>query len=305
VTERELIVLGTASQAPTRQRNHNGYLLRWDGEGILFDPGEGTQRQFTFADVPPSAVTRICITHFHGDHCLGLPGVILRLALDQGRLLVPVHYPASGQQYFDRLRYASAGQELVPVDGRAVANPGVVHADDRFTLRCARLEHRVDALGWRVEEPDGRRMLPDRLAAYRVAGPDVGRLQAVGSLDVGGRTIRLEEVSEPRRGQSFAFVMDTKWCDSALELADRADLLVCEATFLSTEQHLASRYGHLTAREAGRLAAQAGARRLVLSHFSSRYSDVDAFANEAREEFDDVVVANDFDHIAVPTRLER
>lgn len=304
VTERELIVLGTASQAPTHHRNHNGYLLRWDGEGILFDPGEGTQRQFTLAGVSPATVTRICITHFHGDHCLGLPGVILRMALDDGRLPVPVHYPASGQEYFDRLRYASAGQERVPVDGRPVTAPGVVHVDDLFTLRCARLEHRVDALGWRVQEPDGRRMVPARLAAHGVVGPDIGRLMAAGSLDIGGRTVMLADVSEPRPGQSFAFVMDTAWCDGALELAHGVDLLVCEATFLSTEQHLATQYGHLTAREAGRLAARSGARRLVLTHFSRRYNDPNAFAVEAREEFDDVIVANDFDRIPVPARLE-
>ncbi|MGZ4765127.1 MAG: ribonuclease Z [Ilumatobacteraceae bacterium] len=302
MSQRELVVLGTASQAPTRHRNHNGYLLRWDGEGVLFDPGEGTQRQFTLAGVSLAAVTRICITHFHGDHCLGLPGVIMRLALDQGRLPVPVHYPASGQQYFDRLRFASAGQELVPVDGRAARGAGVVHADERFTLRCARLEHRVDTLGWRVQEPDGRRMLPDRLAAHGVTGPDIGRLQSEGSIEIDGRTVRLDDVSEPRAGQSFAFVMDTAWCDGALELADGADLLVCESTFLSTEQHLAAKYGHLTAREAGRLAAQAGVRRLVLTHFSRRYNDVQAFANEAREEFGDVIVANDLDRIPVPRR---
>jgi ribonuclease Z len=295
-------VLGTASQAPTRHRNHNGYFLRWDGEGVLFDPGEGTQRQFTLAGVSAASVTRICITHFHGDHCLGLPGVIMRRALDQDRLPVPVHYPASGQQYFDRLRLASAGQENVAVDGRAVAGPGVAHADDRFTLRCARLEHRVDTLGWRIEEPDGRRMLPDRLAAHGVAGPDIGRLQLAGSLEVDGHTVKLEDVSEPRPGQSFAFVMDTSWCDGALELAHGADLLVCEATFLSTEQHLATKYGHLTAREAGRLAARSGARRLVLTHFSERYGDVNAFAAEARQEFDDVIAASDLDRIPVPPR---
>jgi ribonuclease Z len=83
MSARELVVLGTASQAPTRTRNHNGYLLRWDDEGILFDPGEGTQRQLTLAGVAASAITRICITHFHGDHCLGLPGVIQRLSLDR------------------------------------------------------------------------------------------------------------------------------------------------------------------------------------------------------------------------------
>ena len=299
---RELVVLGTASQVPTRYRNHNGYLLRWDGEGILFDPGEGTQRQFTFAGVSPAEVTRICITHFHGDHCLGLPGMILRLALDEGRLPVPVHYPATGEPYFRRLQLASAGQEHVPVDGHPASGGDVVHRDGRFSLRCVALEHRIDTLGWRLEEPDGRRMLPDRLAALGIVGPDVGRLQAAGRLELGDRAVSLEEVSEPRRGQKVAIVMDTAWCDGALELADRADLLVCEATFLSTEEHLAREYGHLTARQAGRLAATAGARRLVLSHFSRRYDDVAPFAAEARESFDDVVLARDLDRIALPAR---
>ena len=302
MSERQLVVLGTASQAPTRYRNHNGYLLRWDGEGILFDPGEGTQRQFTFAGVSAATVTRICISHFHGDHCLGLPGMIMRLALDNAPLPVPVHYPATGEQYFRRLRFASAGQERVDVDPRPVAEPGIVHADDRFTLRCARLAHRIDTFGWRLDEPDGRRMLPDRLSAFGIAGADVGRLQEAGGLEIAGRTVSLEQVSEPRPGQSFAFVMDTAWCDAALELADGVDLVVCEATFLSADEHLAATYGHLTARQAGRLAARAGARRLVISHFSRRYPDVQVLADEASEEFDDVVLAEDLARIPVPAR---
>src|SRR5438874_8550637 len=100
---RELVVLGTASQAPTRHRNHNGYLLRWDDEGWLFDPGEGTQRQLLFAGVAASAITRICLTHFHGDHCLGLPGVIQRIALDGVTESVHAYFPASGRPYWDRL----------------------------------------------------------------------------------------------------------------------------------------------------------------------------------------------------------
>src|SRR5215213_2824702 len=100
---RELVVLGTAAQAPTRDRNHNGYVLRWDGRAILFDPGEGTQRQLLHAGVPSSSITDICITHFHGDHCLGLPGVLARFALDQRQHPVDVHYPASGAEFLDRL----------------------------------------------------------------------------------------------------------------------------------------------------------------------------------------------------------
>jgi ribonuclease Z len=302
VSAREVVVLGTASQVPTRHRNHNGYLLRWDTDGILFDPGEGTQRQFTLAGVSPSAVTRICLTHFHGDHCLGLPGMLMRLALDGGELPIDVHYPASGDEHLQHLRRASIGQERIPVrqwptTGRTVVDCGP------FTLRSVPLRHRVETLGWRIDEPDGRRMLPSRLAALGVAGPDVGRLQRDGTIDLGGRTVALEEASDVRRGQSVAVVMDTAWCDGAHELADGVDLLVCESTFLDRDADLAERYLHMTARQAGRLAAEAGARRLVLTHFSRRYSDLVEFADEAGERFGgDVVVAADLDRVDVPPR---
>ncbi|WP_420453119.1 ribonuclease Z [Ilumatobacter sp.] len=299
---RELVVLGTASQTPTRHRNHNGYLLRWDGSGILFDPGEGIQRQFTRADVSPADVDRICLTHFHGDHCLGLPGMLLRIALDQGPVPVVVHYPASGQEWFDRLRSASAGQEHVEVDPRPIDADGVIHVEEAFEITAARLAHRIDAFGYRLAEPDGRRMLPERLSARGIDGPDVGLLIERGEITLDGVTTVLAEVSEHRRGQSFAFVMDTAWCEAAVELASGVDLLVCESTFLERDTDRAARWGHLTARQAGRLAHEAGARRLVLTHFSRRYDDVEAFAEEARLEFDDVVIANDLDRIAVPAR---
>ena len=109
---RELIVLGTASQVPTRYRNHNGYLLRWDDEGFLFDPGEGTQRQMIYSNVASTAISRICITHFHGDHCLGLAGISQRISLDGAPHPVHVYYPRSGQKYYERLRKASIFQRL-------------------------------------------------------------------------------------------------------------------------------------------------------------------------------------------------
>ena len=163
---RELIVLGTASQAPTRYRNHNGYLLRWDGEGILFDPGEGTQRQFLLAGVSPTAITRICVSHFHGDHCLGLPGIIQRLSLDRIQHRVEVHHPASGADFYERLRYASLFDDRAEVVASPVAGDGpvtVVAGPHPFTLIARPLDHRVDAIGWRLEEPAGRRMVPARL----------------------------------------------------------------------------------------------------------------------------------------------
>lgn len=295
-------MLGTASQAPTRQRNHNGYLLRWDAEGLLFDPGEGAQRQMTFAGVPASAITRICVTHFHGDHCLGLPGVVQRLSLDRVDHPVDAYFPASGTDYFERLRRASAFDERTELRPHPVASAGVVAPGPPFTLVALPLDHRVDAYGYRLEEPDGRRMLPVRLEAAGVRGPDVGRLQREGTIDVGGRRVTLAEVSEPRPGQRVAFVMDTRLCDAAFALAEGADLLVCESTFLSADEALARDYKHLTAAQAARIAAEAGARRLVLTHFSQRYPDASAFLAEAQAVFPDVVVASDLQRIPVPPR---
>jgi ribonuclease Z len=303
VSLRELVVLGTASQAPTRERNHNGYLLRWDGEGFLFDPGEGTQRQMVQAGVSVGDVTRICVTHFHGDHCLGLPGVVQRLSLDRVTHPVVAHYPASGAEFFARLRHATAFHETADLREEPVTADGPVASGPFGTLRARRLDHPVEAFGYRLDEPDGRRMLPDRLTAAGIEGPDVGRLQREGRMDAGGRTVELDDVSEVRPGQSFAFVMDTRLCAAVHDLARGVDLLVIESTFLDADAELAGAYGHLTAGQAARVAAEAGVRRLVLTHFSQRYEDPGAFGAEAARWFDgEIVVAADLARVPVPRR---
>lgn len=301
MSQRELIVLGSAAQTPTRDRNHNGYLLRWDREVVLFDPGEGTQRQMLFAGVSAAKLTRICITHFHGDHCLGLPGVIQRLSLDQARGPVDVYFPAPGREYFDRLRGAAAFHETTPLRVHPSVEGPVAEAP-AFTLESRWLDHRVETLGWRLEEPDRAHLLPARLAAFGLEGPVVGELQRAGSVHVNGRVVTLGQVSERRPGQRFAFVMDTAACDAAVELARDADLLVCEATYLDEDAALAATYKHLTAGQAGRIAARANARRLVLTHFSQRYGDPQRFLDQARAHFDDVVLATDLLRVAVPDR---
>ncbi|WP_042367924.1 ribonuclease Z [Streptacidiphilus neutrinimicus] len=304
MSARELVVLGTASQVPTRHRNHNGYLLRWDGEGLLFDPGEGTQRQMLHAGVSAHDITRICVTHFHGDHCLGLPGVIQRINLDKVPYPVPVHYPASGEQFFERLRHASAFFETAelrpePVSGEGGPLKATGRERTPFAVEAARLSHPVESYGYRLVEPDGQRLLPHKLRERGISGPDVGRLQREGRL---GATT-LGDVSETRRGQRAAFIMDTRLCEGVRALADGADLLVIEATFLDADEHLAEEHGHLTAAQAARVAAEAGVRTLVLTHFSQRYPDLEAHLTEARLHFDgEIVVAADLMRVPVPPR---
>lgn len=295
-------MLGTASQVPTRHRNHNGYLLRWDGEGILFDPGEGTQRQMLRAGVAAHDLNRLCVTHFHGDHSLGLAGVIQRINLDRVPHPVTAHYPRSGQRFFDRLRYATAYRESVALAEVPVSGEGGVLAEtSSYTLDARRLSHPVESYGYRLVEPDGRRMLPDLLAERGISGPDVGLLQRDGSL----RGVTLDDVSEVRRGQRFAFVMDTRLCDGVNELAEGCDMLVIESTFLDGDHQLASDHGHLTAGQAARVAAEGGVRHLVLTHFSQRYSDPEEFERQARAAgfTGELTVARDLDRVQVPKRV--
>ncbi|QBI20944.1 ribonuclease Z [Egibacter rhizosphaerae] len=295
--DRALVVLGTSSRTPTRERNHNGYLLRWDGHAILFDPGEGAQRQLIRAGESPAAVDRVCITHLHGDHCLGLPGVVMNRSQHNASVPLETHAPAEDAWRVGRLieltGESAAGTRVRP------AEPGDLVAPPPYRLWAARLDHDIPTLGYRLEEPDGRSMDPEALAARGIHGPAVGRLQEAGQLTVGGRTVTVDEVSRPRPGQRVAFVMDTRPCEEAVALARDVDLLVIEATFLDEHAHLAERYGHLTARRAAEVAREAGARNVVLTHFSPRYRDPERIRAQAEEVVPNVHVAADLDRIPV------
>ena len=300
---RELVILGTASQVPTRHRNHNGYFLRWDGEGLLFDPGEGTQRQMIHHGVTATSITRVLITHFHGDHCLGFASLVQRISLDEVPHAVPVHYPASGQMFFDRLRKASIFRDVARIEPEPIDRPGTIARTEQLSIEARRLDHTVDCFGYRIVEPDRWNVDPQELAARGLEGPAVGRLKADGEIRApDGTTVELDDVGTRRPGQKVAFVMDTRLCDAAFELARDVDLLVCESTYLEAEAGEARKNGHLTAREAARIAAESGAGTLVLTHFSQRYAETEPFVAEAREIHADVIAAEDGRVVALPPR---
>ncbi|HOS96028.1 MAG TPA: ribonuclease Z [Deltaproteobacteria bacterium] len=303
MSDRKLIILGTASQVPGRTRNQNGYMVRFDHEGLLFDPGEGTQRQMIRAGVSVSEVTRIFITHFHGDHCLGLAGLIQRISLDRVPHEIEIYYPASGQVFYEHLRdsclfYNTARLRECPVG----CSGGVVFEDERMVIEAQPLEHIVECFGYRVQEKDTYTLDPARLAHAGIRPRDAGRLKSSGWMEVNGRTVRLEDVGRVLRGQCFAFIMDTRECVQAYELARGADLCVMESTYLSDMEEAAREYCHLTASQAARMAHEAGVKKLVLTHYSQRYSDLEGFVREASEHHSDVVLAVDGETIWFPKR---
>jgi ribonuclease Z len=291
---RDLIILGCSSQQPTRFRNHGAYLLRWNDEGFLFDPGEGTQRQFIFANVAPTSVTRIFISHFHGDHCLGLGSMLMRLNLDKVKHPIHCYYPASGKKYFDRLRYGTIYHETITVIEHPVSEEGIVDDDGKFRIEARFLDHSVPNIGWRITEADTIKYDPEKLAACGVKGPLVRELQQKGTILLDGKEIRLEDVSWIRHGDAFAYVVDTRYCQNAVDLARNAKLFLCEATYCEEHKKLAYSHYHLTARQAAQIAKEANAEQLILTHFSARYANLKESEKEAKEVFPNVEMADDF-----------
>ncbi len=294
MTIRDLIILGCSSQQPTRLRNHGAYLLRWNEEGFLFDPGEGTQRQFIFANVAPPTVTRMFVSHFHGDHCLGLGSMLMRLNLDKVQHEIHCYYPASGKKYFDRLRYGTIYHENIKVVEHPVSTAGTVHDDGKFCIEAAFVNHGgIENIAWRITEADRRKYDPALLAQKGIVGPIVKLLQQQGQIQTQERLVSLDEVSTTRKGDSFAIVLDTRPCLAATQIAQGAQLFLCESTYLEAEAELAKKHFHLTAKEAAAIAVEAGVEQLILTHFSARYLRSQDFEKEAREVFPNSFAADD------------
>lgn len=303
MSKRDLTILGTSSQHPTRTRNHGAYLFRFVEEGFLFDPGEGTQRQFIFANVPPTAVTRILITHFHGDHCLGLGSMLMRLNLDKVEK-VHCYYPASGKKYFDRLRFGTIYHEVIEVIEHPIEESGLVHEEEHFTIEAYFLNHGVDNLGYRIQEKDEVKFYSEKLKGAGIFGPDIKKLQKEGFLNTPKGVVQLKDVSYVRKGDAISVLIDTRPCENAIKTAHNARLLLAESTYLECDSDLAKAHLHLTAKEAAQIAKDAGAKELVLTHFSARYRDSEPFVKEAEEIFKPVHAANDFDVYPFPKMKE-
>jgi len=293
VSQDELIILGCSSQQPTRHRNQGAYFFRFRDVGLLFDPGEGTQRQFIFANVKPTAVTHIFVSHFHGDHCLGLGSMLMRLNLDKVTDPIHCYYPAKGKTFFDRLRFGTQYHSIINVVEHPVVGPGPVDSPEDFSITSMPLDHSVQNIGWRLDAPDRLRFDKEKLKKANLKGPGVGEMMAKGYVKVGSKCYEREDFTYLEKGKSIAIIIDTRKCENAVMLAEGVDLLLCESTYLEDKKALANEYAHMTAKEAAEIAKEAGAKKLVLTHFSARYQDAEAFAKEARVVFENSHAASD------------
>lgn len=286
-----IVFLGTSSATPSRTRGLSSVAVVLEDAVVLFDCGEGTQQRLIEAPVRSGAIDVICISHLHGDHLYGLPGLISTLSMN-GRERPLVLIGAEGLRTYVDATFASTGHhpsfelqfEPLPYRGRS------------FTIEAAPLEHSVPSLGFRLTEDE------------RPGKFDPGRAESLG-IPRGPQWRELQLARDPRvsgppvRGRSVVYVSDSRPCQASIDLAREADVLIHEATYgneLATEAHAR---GHSTAADAARIASAAGARRLILTHFSPRYGDVTRLVEEAREVFPNVDAASDLACFDVPRPL--
>lgn len=301
----KVIFLGTGGSIPTPSRGLPSLMVVREGERMLFDCGEGTQRQMMRCRAGLMDVDSIFLTHFHADHTLGVPGLLQTMGF-QGRT-APLHVygPRFVQEYCDTmcsLGYLKPGFEVVAHElrhGDAVRRKG-------YAIEAFRSFHSVPGLGYAIVE-DARPGRFNRERALELGvpeGPLFGRLHRGEDVEAGGRTVRSRDVvGEPRPGRRIVITGDTTPSNAFLPVLRGADLWVSEATFADDAADKAAETLHSSAGEVARLAAAAGVERLVLTHISSRYSDdVTPILESARRHFPGAVVAEDFMEADVPLR---
>ena len=292
----EIIFLGTSSAVHSKERNHPSIALKAFGDVMLFDCGEGTQRQILFTKVSPMKISKIFITHYHGDHILGLPGLLQSMSLHGRESKLTVYGPHG----LDDVKNAiySLGYcaidfpiEFVEIDS------GIVEETDEYVITAQRVRHNVPTLAYSIEEKKKPRFLREKAIELGVpVGPDFGRLHNGEEVEVNGKIIKPEQVlGEPRKGIKITYSGDTRPCEEIISLAQDSTILIHESTFINKDNTNAEEHAHSTSIDAAYAAKYSNSKELILTHISTRYGEeyANIMLEEAREIFENTRIAKD------------
>ena len=308
----QITFFGTSSGVPTRSRNVSSVALRLPqrAEVWLFDCGEGTQHQLLHSDLKISQVTRIFITHTHGDHIFGLMGLLATYGLAGNPTRIDVYGPPGLNDYIKACQRYSFTHFSYPLKVHTV-EPGIVYEDDEYIVKCGLLKHRITAFGYRIEEKDkpGRFDVEKAQELGIPSGPIYGKLKRGEQVTLpDGRVINGADLCGPTQtGRKLVYCTDTVFCEGAVELSQDADLLIHEATFAHQDAELAFQRLHSTSTMAAQVALAAGAKHLIMTHFSPRYApgndiQLSDLLQEAKAIFPNTTMAYDFLAYDVPRR---
>jgi len=279
---------------PTKERNQSGVFIRYRNEGILVDCGEGMQRQFKQKGIPLTRITKILITHWHGDHVFGLPGVMSSLGAAEYVKTLEIYGPRGTKKHMENMFSAFVFDKRINFEIKEIKS-GKFFENRDFYLETLPLEHGVVTLGYNFVEKDIRHVDAKKAKKLGIPnGPLMGKLQRNEVISFKGKKINPKDLTYVEQGKKITVIADTVPCKNAVELAKDADLLISEATYSSKLEEKGEAYGHMTGKQAGLLANQANAKKLVLTHFSARYKTTHEVEEDAKGVFNNSIAAKDF-----------
>lgn len=291
----KITFLGTSDAIPSPKRNHTSILLNFKEENILVDCGEGTQRQIYTARISPAKLTRLLITHWHGDHVLGIPGLLQTLGFSEYSGTLKIYGPPKTKELFGYLLrlFNSIYVQKIKMDIKEI-KAGKIIDEKEFFVSAERLKH-YNCFGYRFEEKARRRINVEYIKKLGIApGPILKKLQNGEDIIWQGKKVDVDKATFVVKGKVIAFIFDTGYCKEAVKLAQNADLVIAEATYTNEHAHFAKERDHLTAEQAAKIAREAGAKKLFLTHISRRYQGKEEqVLKEAKKIFPDTTLAKD------------
>jgi ribonuclease Z len=305
----ELEFLGTGAGVPSKGRNVSSTALKLldeRNEVWLFDVGEATQHQILQTTIRPRKIAKIFITHLHGDHIFGLPGLLSSRANQGGESPLDIYGPVGVKKFIETSLGVTGTKLGYKINYIELKDGGEIFNDSTFSVYAGKLEHRITCFGYRiVEKPKPGELLVDKLAQYHIPnGPIYGKLKAGQevTLENGTKLDGQDFIGPDKEGKTVAVISDTRYTPEIDKLVDHADVVVHESTFSDEDKKLAYNYFHSTASQAARVAKKCHVKGLLLTHISARYTGKSSLIlqNEARKIFDNSRVVNDFDIYEVP-----
>jgi len=280
---------------PTKQRNHISILLNHKNENILIDCGENTQRQLKIANISPTKITRILITHWDGDHVLGLPGLIQTLAANEYNRTLYIYGPKKSKEFVVNMQKTYNLKDKIKFTVTEIKKDGLFLKEKNFSILAYHLKHTSTCLGYSFIEGDVRKVNIDVLKKYRIPqGPIIGNLQKGLNIKYEDKIIKFEEATYLKKGKKISIILDTLLVPNCYKIAQDSDLLICEATFANELENKAKAYKHLTAKQAAQIAKTSNVKKLVLTHFSQRYKTTQPLLKEAKKIFKNTIASKDF-----------
>jgi ribonuclease Z len=291
-TTLRLVFLGTAGSTPTKFRSLSSVALERDGEVFLFDCGEGTQRQMMQYSVNISRIKAVFLSHIHGDHTIGLAGLVRTLALNKRTFPLYIFIPQGNEKHLQEL----LGFDKALISYKIIIKPikaGSIYAGKDYSIGAFKLSHTISTYGFVFKESDKTKFIKQKVKKLGIKGMEFKSLLKNKSIKLNGKLIKLKDVTTNEHGRKVAYATDTRPTKETIKASLNADVLIHESTYAGTESKFAKERSHSTATEAAEIAKRAKVKRLILTHISARYNDTSALLKDAKAVFKNTEVAKD------------